>query len=184
MDLETARAKYGNVAMHALRNQAANLAEISERIEAAETMLRGLPNIVSAMGEIVGMSAEEIAALQAMLDAADAEGEDAYDVVSGAERTLAVGLKTTLRQQQIMARSVCALAKTQLGLARACQHYGSMLLIWTASQDSMKAAAELGNKMGRGNDALREFARQKFGDALTGHAPKKKKEEGEGDGDQ
>lgn len=171
----------GNVAMHALKHQPENLAEIQSRIQQAEKMRMGLPNVVEAMEGLAALGEASAASLKSVLDVADAVGEarpEVYEVVSELDISLARALQGVIKQQAVIARSVRALAKTQISLARASQHYGSMLLLWVASEEFMSAAAQMGNRMGRGEDTLHEYARQKFGDALgdalTGHKPKEK----------
>ena len=156
----------GRVSLHAIDHQPENLVEIMLRIESAETMLRGLPQIVEAMEEIETICHEHVDSLREILKAAEDES-DAYAVVNKTEAALARGISNTVRQQAVIARSVRALAKTQIGLARSVQHFGSMLLIVVSSQDFLSDASQLANRCGRGEEGLRAFARQKFGDALN-----------------
>jgi hypothetical protein len=164
---EVVKDQIGSFMMHAMRKHEENIMELLKGIEAAETMLRGIPNIVSAMADLARIDEEHAAALAQVIEASASAG-GAYDVVSDAEGALARAQKNTIEQQRILAKSVRACAKTQVTLAKYLKHALTMLLVYVGSQDFLKNASEGACKVGRGDDAIREFARQKFGDALTG----------------
>jgi hypothetical protein len=164
---EIVKDQIGNFMMHAMKNHEENIVELLKGIEASETMLRGLPNIVSAMGDLAQIDGEHAAALARVIEASEAGGE-AYDVVSDVEGALARAQKNTIEQQRILARSVRACAKTQVTLAKYLKHSMTMLLVYVGSQDFLKNASESAIKAGRGDDAIRTFAQRKFGDAFGG----------------
>ena len=131
--VELVKQQIGNLAVDQLKNRRQNIDELLKRLEVAETLTRNLPKLVEACDELIATPTED----------------NCYDVVSGAEKQLA--------------RSVRALAKGQLGLAKSVRFMGSFLLPYLSSSDYMSDCVEMANKVGRGQEALRLMAAAKFG---------------------
>jgi hypothetical protein len=64
-------------------------------------------------------------------------------------------------------KSVRALAKTQVTLARQVGTLATVALIYTSSNTFLHDASTLAAKLGKGDEALRTFAQSKFGNIFT-----------------
>ncbi len=138
---ELVKQQIGNLAISQLKRRRPNMKELLERITVAETALRGLPKLVEACDELI-----------AAADSKDDAGH--YEMVSDTERQLA--------------KSVRALAKTQVGLAKSVRFMGTLLLPYLSGGNYTSDCCEMANKVGRGKEALHLMARSKFPDVFGG----------------
>lgn len=146
----------GRMMLHAIQHRDENLAELFKLLGACETMERGLPKIV-ATAEETNEGIEQSRNL-ALAEIAAAPPMVPPDVRAKLEA--AINSVTDLAALQM--RSLRALAKTQLVLAKGVRHLTTMQVIYLSGDSYTTDAAQAANRLGRGEEALQEMLQQKL----------------------
>lgn len=139
-----------------VKNREAISAEILQAVSVCETMIQGLPKVVEAMspdeeGMRLGLGKDlrrwkEEGAPDEFLKWAKEHG----DMIIGRILT--------------HTKSVRAIAKTQITLARHLRNMSMLMMIYAVSDSCGTDAAKLASKLGKGDEALKALWRAKFGD--------------------
>lgn len=166
-DSERMRATLRDAALSAINTgRPAMLEGLLKAIQSCDTMLKGLPEIVEVLDPTRFPTPPDVETIRLKLGEFIRQERQNDDVPAGALeefRAVMEDVAVALQTVQPYIKSMRALAKGQIALARHLRLVSMVLLIAVSSDDFTSMSAKLAMKLGAGDEALREMMRAKMG---------------------
>lgn len=155
------REQIGNMALHAVRNKEANVKQVLDHITACDKALAGLPKVAEAAQEVIaGLEAGQASALEEIERLRN--DPELSPVLKGQLDNFTELADSFCKLNKLYSKSLSALAKTQVGFAKILKHELTLSLIQVSSDRLAQDATELANRMGKGQEAVAAYARNRF----------------------